>query len=326
MSRPLRIEYPNAWYHIMNRGRRSEKIFNDRHDYKLFIELLKETIEKWNLRISAYCLMSNHFHILVQTPEGNISRCMRHINGIYTQKYNKRHNLDGQLFRGRYKAILVSEDSYLLQLVLYIHKNPIKAGLVDNLEDYEWSSHNGYLSISKEWDWLNKTFILSMVTKDKSCWIKEYRKFMIKEDDDKIINTIESKKWPSMIGPRDFIDRIKSKYYSQKTDDEIPQSIELVPEKELIIKTICNFYNVAEDDLFMTKRGQSNTPRNIAVYLTRRLRRDTLVQICEQFRMNKYSSVSSIIERMEEYIKSNKELRKDLDKIRDLINMSQEQT
>ena len=100
-----------------------------------FIFLDPETSKPYRKRKQPYCLMSNHFHILVQTPEGNISRCMRHINGIYTQKYNKRHNLDGQLFRGRYKAILVSEDSYLLQLVRYIHKNPIKAGPVDNLED-----------------------------------------------------------------------------------------------------------------------------------------------------------------------------------------------
>ena len=114
MSRPLRIEYPNAWYHIMNRGRRAEKIFNDTHDFEIFIELLEETTEKWNLRISAYCLMPNHFHVLVQTPEGNLARSMRHLNGIYTQRYNKRHNCDGQLFRGRYKSILVSEDSYLL--------------------------------------------------------------------------------------------------------------------------------------------------------------------------------------------------------------------
>lgn len=92
----------------MNRGRRAEKIFHDRHDYQVFGELLEESSEMWNIRVAAYCLMTNHYHILVQTPDANISRSMRHINGVYTQRFNKRHRCDGQLFRGRYKSILVN--------------------------------------------------------------------------------------------------------------------------------------------------------------------------------------------------------------------------
>ena len=130
MSRPLRIEYPGAWYHVMNRGRRSESIFSDKHDYLMFIDLLIEISEMCNVNIAAYCLMANHYHILLQTPDGNISRCMRHLNSVYTQRYNRTHGLDGQLFRGRYKSILVCNDSHLLQLVRYIHKNPVKAGIV----------------------------------------------------------------------------------------------------------------------------------------------------------------------------------------------------
>ncbi len=150
MSRPLRITYPDAWYHVMNRGRRAESIVSDGVDYKLFTELLKETSEMWNIRISAYCLMQNHYHILVQTPEANISRSMRHLNGVYTQRYNRRHRCDGQLFRGRYKSILIDTDSYLLQAVRYIHRNPLKVGLVQNIDTYKWSSHKGYISVAKK--------------------------------------------------------------------------------------------------------------------------------------------------------------------------------
>jgi putative transposase len=132
MSRPLRIEYPDAWYHVMNRGRRSEKIFLDKNDYQAFIQVLIESTEMWNLRISAYCLMPNHYHLLVQTPDANIARCMRHINGVYTQRFNSRHRSEGQLFKGRYKSILVSADAYLLQLLRYIHRNPVKSGLAAN--------------------------------------------------------------------------------------------------------------------------------------------------------------------------------------------------
>jgi REP-associated tyrosine transposase len=93
MSRPIRIAYPDAWYHVMNRGRRAEDIYLDKLDYKAFVELLQEAIEAWNIRIAAYCLMPNHYHMLVQTPDGNISRAMRHINGVYTQRFNSRHHL-----------------------------------------------------------------------------------------------------------------------------------------------------------------------------------------------------------------------------------------
>ncbi len=146
MSRPLRIEYPDAWYHVMNRGRRGDPVFRVREDYLSFIELLKETGDMWNLRVGAYCLIPNHYHLLIQTPNANLSRCMRHINGVYTQRFNRNHHLDGQLFRGRYKAILVEGDSYLLELLRYIHRNPLEAGLIEVLDRYPWSSHRGYLS------------------------------------------------------------------------------------------------------------------------------------------------------------------------------------
>ncbi|MEA1969673.1 MAG: transposase [Thermodesulfobacteriota bacterium] len=168
MSRPIRIEYPDAWYHVMNRGRRSEKIFSDNQDYQCFVDLLKETSEMWGIRICAYCLISSHYHLLIQTPQSNISRSMRHLNGVYTQRYNRRHGCDGQLFRGKYKSILVEKESYLLQLVRYIHNNPVKPGLAGNPGDYTWSSHKAYLSEAKIWGWVYKQFPLSMLTANKN--------------------------------------------------------------------------------------------------------------------------------------------------------------
>ena len=117
MSRPLRIQYPDAWYHIMNRGRRGEEIFKRKSDYTSFIEILKDLVENFNIKIAAYCLLSNHYHLLVQTPDANISRSMRHLNGVYTQRFNRFHHCDGQLFRGRYKSIIVEGDAYLMELV-----------------------------------------------------------------------------------------------------------------------------------------------------------------------------------------------------------------
>ena len=162
MARSLRIEYPNAWYHVMNRGRRGEDIFADQKDYDVFLAILQESAQMFGVRIAAYCLMSNHYHLLLQTPSGNLSRVMRHVNGVYTQRYNRRRTIDGQLFRGRYKSILVEEDTYLLELLRYIHRNPVRAGICQAVEDYRWSSHRGYLSAAKKWDWLDKQALLGM--------------------------------------------------------------------------------------------------------------------------------------------------------------------
>ena len=158
MSRPLRIDYPNAWHHVMNRARRGTTLFIDKADFQQFIDLLQETAELFNVNVAAYCLMPTHYHLMVQTPDANLSRCMRHLNGVYTQKYNVVHGSDGTLFRGRYKSILVYADSYVLQLVRYIHRNPLRGGLTDRIDDYKWSSHKGYVSIARKWDWLHKNY------------------------------------------------------------------------------------------------------------------------------------------------------------------------
>ena len=270
--------------------------------------------------------MTNHYHILVQTPDANISRSMRHINGVYTQRFNKRHRCDGQLFRGRYKSILVSGDSYLLQLVRYIHRNPVKACIASKPDDYPWSSHKGYLSVAKKWKWLHKEFIFSMLTKNRKDWVKEYRRFVAIESDEEIADALERKKWPSVLGPETFIDWVKGKYYALKADQEVPQAKDLAPETDLIINAVCKFYNVSSDELYRSRRGQFNEPRNVAIFLTRKLRRDSLKEIGHQFHMEKYSSISSIIERMKKQMLANRNLKKRVDRVADGASKSQEQT
>jgi REP element-mobilizing transposase RayT len=286
MSRPLRIEFPGAWYHVMNRGRRSEVIFSDNKDYSRFLDLLIEISEIWHVNIAAYCLMPNHYHVLLQTPEGNISRCMRHLNGLYTQKFNRRHGFDGQLFRGRYKSILVCNDSHLLQLVRYIHKNPVKAGMVKDLPDYAWSSYNGYLSYAKKWNWLYKDYILSMITPKKRGRLKPFIEFMQKEDSDEVTKLFSKKNLSSIFGHESFITRIKETYYFSKNDYEIPEAKRLAPSADDIIAYICRYYNVTFDELLVTRRGVFNTPRNMAIYLLRYIRGYNLNDIRNIFQIN----------------------------------------
>jgi REP element-mobilizing transposase RayT len=325
MSRPLRIEYPDAWYHVMNRGRRSENVFFDKDDYKAFLQVMIESTAMWNLRISAYCLMPNHYHLLVKTPDANISRCMRHINGVYTQRFNSLHRSEGQLFRGRYKAIIVSADDYLLRLVRYIHRNPVKAGLANKPEDYPWSSHKAYLSVAKKCAWLNKVFIYSLLTKNRKKQISSYSRFMTAADEE-LAAVIDGKKWPSVIGPKDFLDWVKGNYYALKRHEDVPEAKTLAPSVELINQIVCSFYKIELDGLLKSQRGVFNEPRNSAIYLVRKLRHDTLKEIGNQFNIQKYSSVSSSIERMKQQIDKDPKLAKRIERLRKRILKSQKQT
>lgn len=129
MSRPLRLEFPDALYHVTSRGDRRENIYDDSTDKELFSSIFGQVISQFNWICYAYCLMDNHYHLLIQTPDSNLGKGMRQLNGVYTQTYNRRHHKVGHLFQGRYKSILVDEEAYLLELSRYIVLNPVKAGM-----------------------------------------------------------------------------------------------------------------------------------------------------------------------------------------------------
>jgi REP element-mobilizing transposase RayT len=293
----------------MNRGRRGESVFLEKQDYSMFVELLKEIVDMFKVRIAAYCLIPNHYHLLIQTPGGDLARCMRHLNGIYTQRFNRAHHCDGQLFRGRYKSILVDADSYLLELVRYIHRNPLEAGLVKELNHYAWSSHKGYVSTAKKWNWLHKSFILSLFGRDRREGISTYKRFVAMESPEEINRIFSQSKFPSILGSEHFIDRVKEKYFRKKLHDEIPESRRLAPGSEKIKKAICKAYGIEENSLLSSRRGVLNEPRNVAIFLMRRLRGERLEEIGRQFGIAKYSSVSSVIEKMKRDISVHRNLR-----------------
>jgi REP element-mobilizing transposase RayT len=300
----------------MNRGRRGEAVFQAKDDYERFIELLHEAIELFSFRISAYCLMTNHYHLLIQTPDANLSRAMRHINGVYTQRFNAHYGYDGQLFRGRYKAILVGQDSYLLQLVRYIHKNPVRAGLVNSAVQYAWTSHRGYLSKAKKWDWLHKQFILSMFAKDTKHRLQGYRSFMADDEDKTFLDRMNLKRLPSVLGENQFVHTIKERFFERKRHMEVPESKRLAPDTNAIIKAVCDLYAIDQAQLRAVKRGSVNEARNMAIYLVRYLRGDSLTAIGKVFDIQSYSTVSSIIERFKVRMRTERKLMRKVEGIK----------
>lgn len=178
MTRPLRIEYPGALYHVTARGNAQQDVFLNDHDRLLFLDVAGNALASYKGICHAYCLMSNHYHLLLETPDGNLSQLMRQINGVYTQRFNGRHGRVGHVFQGRFKAIIVDKDEYLLQLCRYIVLNPVRAKMVHAPGQYEWSSYNATAGKTQGPDWLFNDWLLSHFGQDKAAAQYEYRRFV----------------------------------------------------------------------------------------------------------------------------------------------------
>ncbi|MCP3891746.1 MAG: transposase, partial [Desulfobulbaceae bacterium] len=273
--------------------------------------------------MAAFCLMSNHYHILLQTPLGNLSRVIRHVNGVYTQRYNRRHKFDGQLFRGRYKSILVEEDSHLVELLRYIHRNPVRAHICKSVSDYPWSSHHVYVSRSRTSHWLYTDLLLSMFADVPDKGVREYRKFVQGEDSEEIEHFFSKKNLPSILGSRNFVEWVKAKYYQKKKHGEVPQAKNLAPTIIEIKKAVGLCYEIDTKELEEVKRGQENEPRNVAIYLSRKHSGLTLEEIGKEFGGIKYSTVSNAVRRIEQQLSDTKQLSRMVDSVKQKLSMEQ---
>ncbi len=178
MARPLRLEYPGAVYHITSRGNAKEDIFFDEVDREVFLKVLGTTVIHQGWALHAYCLMGNHYHLLVETPAPNLSRGMRQLNGLYTQRFNRRHERVGHVLQGRFKAILVERETYLLELVRYISLNPVRAGMASLPEHWRWSSHRAYAGLEPTPRWLCTASIGERFGEDRREATVRYRDFV----------------------------------------------------------------------------------------------------------------------------------------------------
>lgn len=221
MTRPLRIEFAGAVYHITSRGNARENIFIDKEDRRLFLSLLEDMKERYNWLCYAYCLMSNHYHLLIETPDGNLSRGMRQLNGVYTQRFNKRHGRTGHIFQGRFKAILVQKESYLLELCRYVVLNPVRAGLVSYPEEWKWSSYLATMGMVEKPKFLCSDWILAQFGHDIVTARKAYRDFVItgikKESPWKDL------KGSTFLGKENFVEEVREFLKGKERIKEIPR-------------------------------------------------------------------------------------------------------
>jgi len=178
MARPIRLEFAGALYHVTSRGDRREDIFESDSDRRLFLTVLGDVCDRYNWVCHAYCLMDNHYHLLIETPDANLSKGMRQLNGVYTQTFNRSNNRVGHVFQGRFKGILVEKQSYLLELARYIVLNPVRAEMVRSAKDWPWSSYRATAGQVLSPVWLHVDWLLASFARSKGAAIKAYRCFI----------------------------------------------------------------------------------------------------------------------------------------------------
>lgn len=217
MARPLRIEYPGAFYHVTSRGNEQKAVYKSQRDREKFFSYLESATERYGAVVHVYCLMDNHYHLLLETPSGNLSQIMHHINGAYTTYFNTKRERSGHLFQGRYRAILIDMDEYAKELSRYIHLNPVRSGIAENPEEYRWSSCQYYTVKREVPEWLKRDFILSYFGREPKTARKRYRNFV--HIDQEYKSPLAELSHSVILGGEEFIAEIETRFLRDKQPD-----------------------------------------------------------------------------------------------------------
>jgi len=313
MARPLRVQYPGAVYHVTCRGNEKREIFKDDRDRQTFLNILFQSIKIYTIKLYCYILMGNHFHLLLETPLGNLGEFMRHFNITYTSYFNRRHKRVGHLYQGRYKSIVVEKDEYLSVLSRYIHLNPIRARQIRGktvkekmkyLMEYRWSSLPGYINKNKRDEDIRYEMVLSEYGKDNDRGRQAYRK-RIQADiadgleiNDKVIGQ-------SVLGGEKFIKWIKGRFIKGEKDRECPplRAIRRHGAKEKILEAI----EKETGKTFEEIQGEGGSIRQIAMDILYRMGGIKGIEIGRMFGID-YSTVSQGRKRLRQKIQKERKL------------------
>jgi len=285
MTRPLRLEYEGALYHITSRGNARECIFLDDKDRTRFLVILSDAVNRCSWICHAYCLMGNHYHLLIETPDANLSRGMQFLNGVYTQRFNRRHQRVGHLLQGRFKSILVEKESHLLELARYIVLNPVRAKMVRGVRDWPWSSYRATSGQVAVPDFLTISWILSQFDSDRGAAICAYRKFVRQG---RGIDVWEKLRAGAFLGTDSFVDQLRPLFKEKLFDPDYRKRERFATRPSL-------------EELFADVSDKAT--RNEKIYQAVRVHRYTLREVGD-FVGLLYSSISMIAKRFHETMKS----------------------
>ncbi len=295
MARALRILFPGAYYHVTCRGNDRTAIFKDDRDREAFLEKLRGSLAVYRVELHAYVLMSNHFHLMVSTPRGNLSEFMRHFNVSYTSLYNRRHKRVGHLYQGRYKAILIDQDSYLLELSRYVHLNPVRIGphrgnpiQIRALEKYRWSSYPGYLDGKKKQSWVRYDSVLGQIGESRA----KYRQFVVEGIRSGYTTPWEEVTGQVVLGGQDFVERVKHRLAKPGSKREQPSVRQLEAKApEAVFTAVVRYFGMTEKRL-TGKRSGFRDERAIAMEMIYRYSGISQAEIGKRFGGLDYTAVS----------------------------------
>ena len=281
MARPLRIEYEGALYHVTSRGNARQRIFFDDRDPNRFLAVLEQAVERSGWICHAYCLMPNHYHLLVETPRGNLSWGMRHLNGVYTQATNRRHKRSGHLFQGRFKAILVEKDNYLLQVARYIVLNPVRAKMVQDPGEWPWSSYRATIGEAASPSFLSTRWLLEAFNGDLTRARREYRGFV---DEGVGIPLWAHVRSGVLLGCESFVEQVKPILHDAAQSKEHPRQA-----RRLAHPSLSELLEGTEDDRSL---------RNQRIYEAVRVHDYRLSEVQDALGLH-YSTISRIVKQVE---------------------------
>tara|TARA_R110002167_G_scaffold6277_1_gene28769 strand:+ start:151750 stop:152718 length:969 start_codon:yes stop_codon:yes gene_type:complete len=294
MARPLRIEYPDAFYHVSNVGLDKQKIFPSPKYYEAFLAGLEETCFRLNVQVHAYCLQKDQYHLLIKTPEANLSRFMRQVDGLYTQHYQRLKKSEGSLFKGRYKAVLVQADKYLLPLARYIHLGVRKA----DLETWQWSSYPAYINKAKAPAWLNRDGVFEQTGLTGAKRTAQIKQYVAAGVDEELAHFYGKKNLSSIMGDEKFKKAAKTKRSASKVRGVSRGAhAKWRPSCKDIISAVAKQFKVSEESIYTAARGpgSKNVPRWVAMYLCQELSAVTLQAIAKLFKLKRYGTVSTTV-------------------------------
>lgn len=308
MARPLRIEFPDAFYHVTSRGNERKTIFRNQRDRKRFLSYLESAHHRYGAILHVYCLMGNHYHLLIETPRGNLSQILHHINGAYTTYFNLRHGRSGHLFQGRFKAILVEKDSYGKELSRYIHLNPVRSGLVKNPSEYGWSSYRYYIGRAREPQWLTTAFILGFFGGRRQSTYRKYREFVEEGVSKTIESPLRKVVASTFLGGEEFLQRIREERLEGRRIDRrnIPS-----------VKEVLKGPTPGEIEAVVAKVVGKNAVlyRKWCIYLSHQWSGWRLEEIGAHFGM-RGAAVSQMSRRFREIVERDRSTRKLLDRLK----------
>ena len=317
MARSLRIEYPGAFYHVTNRGNAKEKIFLNDRDREKFLEYLEVAVDRSSLIVHSYCLMDNHYHLLVETPEANISKAMHWLNVSYAVYFNTKRGRSGHLFQGRFKAIIINADEYLTVLSRYIHLNPVRAKLVDKPDDYRWSSYNALIGKVEQPKWLETNALLRYFHKTRKRAVLLFRKFCEEGNAEKPKNPSKDAVHGFILGNNNFVKRIQEKLLSSKgNENENPQlrKIKLRPTLETVVEEVSKEFGAQVAAILGTGKKR-NKAREAAIYLSQLHTGLTGKEIGEYFGQVSGARISMVFKKIKSDVEANTALKKKIGKL-----------